>query len=146
MTLVENFLHFPDRFGGGGEGWPLGSTQAVSLTAFSEFFFYAFPLYRIGKYIFQETKTCNNIQTKTCQPHSWVNPLPLPLPYSAVYDALARFKTSQQFIPITLHEAWQVESPLKAPQSWQNLPPVLLWVLLGACIFCPPSIISQSLV
>ena len=33
--LVEKFSHLPDRFGGGRGG----STQAVSLTAFSQFFF-----------------------------------------------------------------------------------------------------------
>ena len=63
-------------------------------------------------------------------------PTILPLLPSAVYDALARFKTSQQFIPITLHEAWQVESLLKAPQSWQNLPQILLCVLASS-YHCP---------
>ena len=32
-------------------------------------------------------------------------------------NVLASFKTSQQFISITSHGAWQVESPPKAPQS-----------------------------
>ena len=41
MATCQEILHFPDRFGGG-EG---GSTQAVSLTAFSQFFFYPFPKY-----------------------------------------------------------------------------------------------------
>ena len=35
--LVEKFSHLPNRFGGGG-----GSTQVVSLTAFSQFFFNAY--------------------------------------------------------------------------------------------------------
>ena len=58
-----------------------------------------------------------------------------PLPYSAVYDALARFKTSQQFISITLHEAWQVESPLKAPQSLQNPVGAILSMQLDKDVF-----------
>ena len=49
-------------------------------------------------------------------------------------NVLASFKTSQQFISITLHEAWQVESPPKAPQSCHGKNFVLqnffLWNLL----------------
>ena len=41
MATCREISHLPDRFRGG-EG--VGSTQAVSLTAFSQFFFDAFPL------------------------------------------------------------------------------------------------------
>ena len=50
----QNFSHFPDRFGGGG-----GSTQAVALTAFSQFFL-PLPLSRVWEMYYGSAIPLNN--------------------------------------------------------------------------------------